>query len=225
MPRILVVEDDEAMADVVRVALTDDGYETMVVGTGVDALMAARSTPFDAAAVDVMLPGMTGFELCRQLRAFGQEFPILLLTARDAVNDRVHGLDSGGDDYLVKPFALAELSARMRALLRRSAAQPRTRLALGNLTMDLTSGRVDAGGTQIMLTGRESALLRALVGRAPEVLGRRHLLDDVWGTVHIDAGIVDQYVRYLRKKLTSADSTAVIETVRGQGYRAVEKSR
>ena len=214
-----MVEDDPTMAEVIARAIADDGHESVVCGDGIRALIAATTSDFDAAAIDVMLPEMSGFELCRQLRIRDAMLPILMLTARDTVDDRVRGLDSGADDYLTKPFALAELSARLRALLRRSAAQPRTRLALGNLVVDLTTNRVEVEGSVVVLTLREQGLLRTLLAQTPEVLTRSQLLDEVWGTVHIDQNIVDQYVRYVRRKLTSARSTAVIETVRGQGYR------
>lgn len=222
MARVLVVEDDAIMADVLARTLRDDGHDPVVLGTGIDALIAAAADELDAAVIDVMLPEMTGFELCRRLRDQGLTLPILMVTARDAVDDRVRGLDSGADDYLTKPFALPEFSARMRALLRRLAAQPKTRLELGNLTVDLPTNRVDVDGEVLTLTIREQALLRALLGRSPEVLSRPELLDEVWGTQHIDANIVDQYVRYVRRKLEGAGSTAVIATVRGQGYRMVE---
>ncbi|TPW74198.1 response regulator transcription factor [Schumannella soli] len=222
MARILVVEDDPAMAAVVSRSLADDGHEATVCGDGIQALIAASSTEFDAAAIDVMLPQMTGFELCRQLRARELAFPILMLTARDAVDDRVRGLDSGADDYLTKPFALPEFSARIRALLRRQASQAKTRLELGNLAIDLVANRIQVGDAPVTLTIREQGLLRALLTRSPQVASRSDLLGEVWGTAHIDPSIVDQYVRYVRKKLDAAGSTAAIETVRGQGYRLVE---
>lgn len=222
MSRILVVEDDPAMAQVVERSLADDGHEAFVCGDGIRALIEVGEQQFDAAAIDVMLPGASGFEVCRQLRSRGFEFPILMLTARDAVDDRVRGLDSGADDYLTKPFALPEFSARIRALLRRHAGAQKLRPALGNLTMDLASGRTEIGGTEVLFTIRELGLLRHLLSRSPEVVTRAELLEEVWGTTHIDAGIVDQYVRYVRRKLEAARSTAVIVTVRGHGYRLVE---
>ena len=222
MARVLVVEDDPTMAKVVSRALVDDGHEPVVCEDGIRALIAVSESGFEAAAIDVMLPGASGFEVCRQIRARELTFPILMLTARDAIDDRVKGLDSGADDYLTKPFALPEFSARIRALLRRHGAQTRTRLALGNVVLDLTAGRLEIAGVPVLLTIRENGLLRVLLSRAPEVVSRSEMLDEVWGTHHIDQNIVDQYVRYVRRKLEAADATAVIETVRGQGYRIVE---
>ncbi|GAA2077091.1 response regulator transcription factor [Pseudolysinimonas kribbensis] len=222
MARVLVVEDDPTMAQVVSRALVDDGHEPLVCEDGIRALIAVGESTFDAAAIDVMLPGASGFEVCRQIRARDLTFPILMLTARDAVDDRVKGLDSGADDYLTKPFALAEFSARIRALLRRHGTQPRTRLALGNVVLDLAAGRLEVGDALVLLTIRENGLLRVLLTRTPEVVTRPEMLDEVWGTRHIDQNVVDQYVRYVRRKLESAGATAVIETVRGRGYRIVE---
>lgn len=221
MARVLVVEDDPTMAQVVARALADDGHEAVVCGDGIQALIAVGKGEFDAAAIDVMLPGASGFEVCRQLRARGPMFPILMLTARDAIDDRVKGLDSGADDYLTKPFALPEFSARIRALLRRQAAQGRIRLALGDVVLDLAVGRLEVGGHPVTLTTREHGLLRVLLSRSPAVVSRPEMLDEVWGTRHIDPNIVDQYVRYVRRKLESAGATAAIETVRGHGYRIV----
>jgi DNA-binding response OmpR family regulator len=222
--RILVVEDDPTMAQVVARALGDDGYDAVVCEDGIRALIAVGESEFDAAAIDVMLPGASGFEVCRQIRARELTFPILMLTARDAVDDRVKGLDSGADDYLTKPFALPEFSARIRALLRRHGGQARTRLTLGNVVLDLTAGRLEVAGTPVLLTIRENGLLRVLLSRTPEVVGRAEMLDEVWGTRHIAPEIVDQYVRYVRRKLEAAGATAVIETVRGQGYRIVSSA-
>ncbi|MGN6324541.1 response regulator transcription factor [Pseudolysinimonas sp.] len=224
MARVLVVEDDPTMAQVVARALRDDGHEPVVCEDGIRALIAVGETEFDAAAVDVMLPGASGFEVCRQIRARELTFPILMLTARDAIDDRVKGLDSGADDYLTKPFALPEFSARIRALLRRHGSRPRTRLELGDVALDLASGRLEVAGHPVLLTIRENGLLRVLLTRAPEVVTRPEILDEVWGTRHIDANIVDQYVRYVRRKLEAAHATAAIETVRGQGYRIVEST-
>lgn len=218
MTRILVVEDDATMAALVARGLTDEGYEITVVGNGIDALIAAASNEFSAAAIDVMLPEMTGFEICRHLRRSGNSLPVLLLTARDSVEDRVFGLDSGADDYLIKPFAFAELSARIRALVRRDAAAPRTTFRLGPLEIDPTTVRVHLAGIQISLSSKEFALLRMLVASAGETLTRSEILEEVWGTTkHIDPTIVDQYVSYVRRKLASSPEIQIV-TVRGVGY-------
>jgi two-component system, OmpR family, response regulator len=219
MARVLVVEDDPTMADVVARALTADGHSPVVCGNGIDALIAASTQEMAAAVLDVMLPEMSGFELCRRLREQDATVPILMITARDAVDDRVRGLDSGADDYLTKPFALPEFSARIRALLRRRDSAPRTRLSFGDIEIDLTSSRVEAAGRPLTLTSRELGLLRALVSESPTAVDRPTLLDEVWGTQHIDPSIVDQYVRYVRRKLEAAGSTTAIATVRGVGYR------
>ena len=209
-----MVEDDPTMAQVVSRALMDAGHEAVVCEDGIRALIAVGEAAFDAAAIDVMLPGASGFEVCRQIRARELTFPILMLTARDAIDDRVRGLDSGADDYLTKPFALPEFSARIRALLRRQATQQRTRLAVGDVVLDLPTGRLEVGGDPVLLTIRENGLLRALLSRSPEVVSRPEILDEVWGTRHIDQSIVDQYVRYVRRKLEAAGASAEIETVR-----------
>ena len=211
MARILVVEDDPTMAEVVSANLRDDGHDPVVFANGMDALIAATTLPFDAAAIDVMLPGMTGFELCRQLRDRDLRLPILMLTARDSVDDRVRGLDAGADDYLIKPFALPEFSARIRALLRREPGSAATGVAVGNVAIDFTRSRVTVSDEPMSLTGRELALLRDLMLRSPGVATRAELLEEIWGTVHIDANIVDQYVRYLRRKLDAAEATIVID--------------
>ncbi|MFM9877815.1 MAG: response regulator transcription factor [Rhodoglobus sp.] len=219
MAKILVVEDDPTMGALVQRGLTEEGYEVSLVGNGVDALIAAANEDFSAAAIDVMLPEMTGFEICRHLRQRGSTLPVLLLTARDAVEDRVFGLDSGADDYLTKPFAFAEFSARIRALVRRDAATAKIALKVGRLELDPMSVRAVVAGRPVALSTKEFALLSLLVSRAGESLSRVEILQEVWGTTkHIDQTIVDQYVSYLRRKLDPADSGVTIVTVRGVGY-------
>lgn len=218
MTRLLLVEDDAAIADAVARAVRDDGYDVQIAGNGIDALIVAATAPFDVAAIDVMLPEMDGFEVCRRLRERGERLPILMLTARDAVEDRVRGLDAGADDYLTKPFAFPELSARLRALVRRHQTLGRTDLRAGDITLHLDSDRAEIAGAAVSLTGREFQLLRLLVASADDVVTREGALDDVWGTRHVDPAVVDQYVGYLRRKLAGAGSTARIETVRGRGY-------
>jgi two-component system OmpR family response regulator len=217
--KVLVVEDDETMGALLEKGLGDEGYEVVRVANGMDALIAVANNTFAAAAVDVMLPEMTGYEICRHLRNQGNLLPVLLLTARDSIDDRVHGLDSGADDYLTKPFAFAELSARIRALVRRDAAIPKQVMAVGRLQLDIQAVRATMDGKILPLSTKEFSLLRMLAAREGEVATRPEILQEVWGTTrHIDPTIVDQYVRYLRKKLQPIDPGVEVETVRGAGY-------
>jgi len=219
--RVLVVEDDPAMSRLLRRGLTDEGYEIDVVEDGVSALVAVANVSYAAAAIDVMLPEMTGFEICRRIREQGLLLPVLLLTARDAVEDRVKGLDAGADDYLIKPFAFAELSARLRAMIRREAAAPRPVLELGRLALDTTTLTIAVDGKRVPLSVKEFALLRFLLSEPNVDHDRTRILDEVWGTSkHIDPNIVDQYIGYLRRKLDPLDPGMRIATVRGVGYRA-----
>jgi len=218
--KILVVEDDPAMGALVKHGLEEDGYEVTMVTNGIDALIAVAQDDFSAAAIDVMLPEMSGFEICRHLRKQGNGLPVLLLTARDAVEDRVLGLDSGADDYLTKPFAFAEFSARIRALVRRDAAASRSTLHIGGVVLDAASVRATANGRTFPLSSKEFALLWTLGARAGEPMSRTEILQEVWGTTQfIDSQVVDQYVSYLRRKLEPLDAGVSIVTVRGVGYR------
>ena len=220
MVKILVVEDDPAMGALVAEGLTDDGYGVTLVTNGVEALIAVGNDSFSAAAIDVMLPEMSGFEICRHLRKQGNPLPVLLLTARDAVEDRVLGLDSGADDYLTKPFAFAEFSARIRALVRRDATSTRSTLRVGSIVLDAASVRATANGATLPLSSKEFALLWTLGARAGEPMSRTEILQDVWGTTQfIDPQVVDQYVSYVRRKLEPLGAGVSIATVRGVGYR------
>jgi two-component system OmpR family response regulator len=220
MPKILVVEDDPAMGALVKHGLEEDGYEVTMVTNGIEALIAVAHEDFSAAAIDVMLPEMSGFEICRHLRKQGNGLPVLLLTARDAIEDRVLGLDSGADDYLTKPFAFAEFSARIRALVRRDSAGAKSTLRIGGIVLDAASVRATANGTTLPLSSKEFALLWTLGARAGEPLSRTEILQEVWGTSQfIDPQVVDQYVSYLRRKLEPLDTGVSIVTVRGVGYR------
>jgi two-component system OmpR family response regulator len=222
MIKVLVVEDDPAMAALLDRGLTDEGYEVTRVDNGMDALIAVANSTFSAAAIDVMLPEMSGYEICRHLRNQGNLLPVLLLTARDSIDDRVHGLDSGADDYLTKPFAFAELSARIRALVRRDSAVPKQMLRVGNLQLDIQAVRATLDDRIVPLSTKEFSLLRMLAMRPGETATRAEILQEVWGTTrHIDPTIVDQYVRYLRKKLQPIESGVEVETVRGIGYALV----
>jgi two-component system OmpR family response regulator len=219
MTSILVVEDDPAMGTQIERGLVEEGYEVTRVADGVSALIAVANGDFAAATVDVMLPEMSGFEICRQLRRQGSTLPVLLLTARDAVEDRVRGLDDGADDYLTKPFAWVEFSARIRALVRRDATAPKLTLRVGTLELDTATIRATVDGAPLALSSKEFSLLRLLVAYRGEALTRDTILQEVWGTSkHIDPTIVDQYVRYLRRKLEPTTSGVVIETARGIGY-------
>ncbi|MBX3100542.1 MAG: response regulator transcription factor [Salinibacterium sp.] len=213
------------MGALVQRGLEDDGYAVTLVTNGVDALIAVAREDFSAAAIDVMLPEMSGFEICRHLRKQGNPLPVLLLTARDAVEDRVHGLDSGADDYLTKPFAFAELAARIRALVRRDSSAPRATLRIGELVLDAATVRATSAGVSVPMSSKEFALLWMLASRAGEPLTRAEILTEVWGTTaHIDANVVDQYVSYLRRKLEPAASGVTISTVRGVGYLLTEEA-
>jgi two-component system OmpR family response regulator len=219
MPRILVVEDDPQMGKLVADGLRDEGYEVTLVDNGVDALIATANEEFEAAAIDVMLPEMSGFEICRHLRARGSMLPVLLLTARDAVEDRVRGLDSGADDYLIKPFAFAEFSARIRALVRREASAPKATVRIGNLELDSATVRASVDGRPVSMSMKEFTLLRFFATRLGQPVTREEILTEVWGTTnHIDRNVVDQYVSYLRRKLEPAGADVRILTVRGTGY-------
>jgi DNA-binding response OmpR family regulator len=219
MARILVVEDDSEMRALVARGLVGEGHEVTVVEDGVAALIEARKSVFDAAAIDVMLPEMTGFEVCRRLREMGQMMPVILVTARDAVDDRVFGLDAGADDYLTKPFAIAELNARIRAQLRRQAAGASTLVQAGAVRLDTVAVRATVAGRDLPLSVKEFSLLRFLIQGSPQPRSRAAILEDVWGSAeHFDPTIVDQYVSYVRKKLVAADADVVIRTVRGVGY-------
>jgi two-component system OmpR family response regulator len=217
---LLVVEDDPAMRLLLDRGLTAEGYVVRAVDNGVDALIAVRDGRFDAAVVDVMLPGMSGFEICRRIRETGESFPILLLTARDEVKDRVFGLDSGADDYLTKPFDFTELSARVRAMLRRHTGGDRLRIHVGNLSLDSETLRISIGDATIAASPKEFALLRLLAVEVGEPVSRHRILEQVWGSAeHIDPNIVDQYISYLRRKLDPEQCGVTIVTLRGSGYR------
>jgi two-component system, OmpR family, response regulator len=218
--RVLVVEDDVKMASLLRRGLAEEGLATDVARTGDDALWMAAATDYDAIVLDVMLPGTDGFAVCRRLREAGTWSPVLMLTARDAVPDRVRGLDAGADDYLTKPFALAELFARVRALTRRGPLERPVALQVGDLTLDPVSRTVRRGDVDIALSPKEFALLQELMRRSGEVLSRTHLIDHVWDFAY-DGGsnVVDVYVRYLRDKVDRPFGRETIRTVRGAGYR------
>jgi two-component system, OmpR family, response regulator len=218
--RALVVEDEVKMAALVRRGLVEEGYSADVARNGEEALWMARATPYDAIVLDIMLPGRDGLAVCRALRESGVWSPVLMLTARDGVEDRVSGLDSGADDYLTKPFSFAELLARLRALTRRGVAERPTALQAGSLRLDPATRRVERGEQEIALSAKEFALLETLMRRAGEVLTRLELLEHAWDYAYENrSNVVDVYIRYLREKVDRPFELASIETVRGVGYR------
>jgi two-component system OmpR family response regulator len=218
--RILIVEDEAKMARLISRALDEEGMATDIAGRGEEALAMAGSTDYDAILLDLGLPGIDGFETCRQLRDDGVRAPVLVLTARDAVEDRVAGLDSGADDYVTKPFAIVELLARIRALTRRGPIERPAVLASGELRLDPAARRAWRGETEISLSATEFGLLEALMRRPGEVLSRDQLLERVWGDDgEAQSNVVDVYVYYLRQKVDRPFGADSIETVRGGGYK------
>ena len=218
--RILIVEDELRMASLIRRGLAKEGLAADVAGSGEDALWMAEAHDYDAVVLDVMLPGLDGFETCRRLRAKGIWAPILMLTARDAVDDRVAGLDMGADDYLVKPFAFAELLARLRALVRRGDAERPSVLQVGDLTLDPAARQVRRGDEEISLSAKEFSLLETFMRRPGEVLSRLHLLEHAWDFAYENrSNVVDVYIRHLRRKIDEPFGRRSLETVRGAGYR------
>jgi len=218
--RVLIVEDEVKMAALIRRGLREEGMAADVATRGEDALWMAGATEYDAIVLDVMLPGKDGFETCRALREDGVWSPVLMLTARDAVEDRVAGLDTGADDYLVKPFSFAELLARLRALVRRGPVERPAVLYAGDLHLDPATRRVWRGATDIGLSAKEFALLETFMRRPGQVLDRFALLEHAWDYEYENrSNVVDVYVRYLREKIDRPFDVESLETVRGAGYR------
>ncbi len=218
--RVLIVEDEVKMAGLLRRGLRAEGLSADVAVKGEDALWMAGSTEYDVVVLDVMLPGIDGFETCRRLRGEGIWSPVLMLTARDSVEDRVAGLDGGADDYLTKPFSFTELLARLRALSRRGPVGQPTVLRLGDLQLDPAARRVWRDEGDIALSAKEFSLLEAFMRRPGEVLSRLQLLEQAWDYDYENrSNVVDVYVRYLRDKVDRPFGRSSIETVRGVGYR------
>jgi two-component system OmpR family response regulator len=208
------------MAGLIRRGLLNEGLAADVAGTGEDALWMAQAHAYDAIVLDVMLPGLNGFDTCRRLRSSGVWAPVLMLTARDSVEDRVAGLDTGADDYLVKPFAFAELLARLRALARRGELERPSVLEVGDLRLDPAARRVWRDSDEIRLSAKEFALLETFMRRPGEVLSRLHLLEHAWDFAYENrSNVVDVYVRRLRRKIDEPFERRSLETVRGGGYR------
>lgn len=218
--RILVVEDETKIAGLLRRGLREEGHAADVAIRGEDALWMAQAHDYDAILLDVMLPGIDGFETCRRLREQGVWAPVLMLTARDAIDDRVAGLDVGADDYLSKPFSFAELFARLRALRRREPLERPSVLEVGDLRLDPATREVNRGTSAIQLSAKEFALLEILMRRAGEVLSRFQLLEYAWDSDYDNrSNVVDVYISYLRNKIDRPFKQRSIETVRGVGYR------
>jgi len=218
--RVLVVEDDLRIAEFIRKGLEEEGHAVDVAHDGDEALDWPSVVDFDVIVLDIMLPGRDGIEVCRTLRTRGVRTPILMLTARDTIDDRVAGLDSGADDYLVKPFAFAELLARLRALLRREPVLLGTTLEVADLTLDTVTRQVSRAGQPVTLTNKEYALLEYLMRHPNQVLTRTMIAEHVWN-FDFDTGtnVIDVHIRYLRRKIDDQHELKLIQTVRGAGYR------
>jgi two-component system, OmpR family, response regulator len=218
--RVLVVEDEVRMARLLKRALEEEGHAVDIVASGEDGLWLATENTYGAVVLDVMLPGVDGFEVCRRLREKNMWAPVIMLTARDRVGDRVRGLDAGADDYLVKPFSLLELAARLRALARRDDRSRPVLLTEGDLTLDPAAKRARRAGTELRLSPKEFSLLELFLRHPGDVLSRSQIIEAVWDFAY-DGGsnVVDQYVNYLRRKIDAPFGRHDIETVRGMGYR------
>ena len=221
--RVLVVEDSVKMASLLKRGLEEEGYAVDVTTTGEDAVWMATQNAIDAVVLDVLLPDLDGFEVCRRIREAGTWSPVLMLTARHGVEDRVKGLDVGADDYLTKPFAFIELAARLRALIRRGVGEHPAILTVGDLIIDPATRVVRRGDVTIDLTAKEFSLLEYFMRHPSEVLSRMQLIEHVWDFAY-DGGsnVVDVYVKYLREKIDRPFGIRSIETVRGAGYRLRE---
>jgi two-component system OmpR family response regulator len=218
--RVLVVEDDRRMSNLLRRALEEEGHAVDVANDGPNGLWMAKEFPYGAIVLDVMLPGFDGIELCRQLRDESIWTPVLMLTARDEIGDRVRGLDVGADDYLVKPFSLLELAARLRAISRRDDRARPTILSVGDLKLDPSTKRVWRGDVEVQLSPKELSLLELFLRHPGAVLTRSQIIDAAWDFAYEGgSNVVDQYVKYLRDKVDAPFGRHDIETVRGMGYR------
>jgi two-component system, OmpR family, response regulator len=217
--RILLVEDEMKLSRALRRGLEREGYSVDGAAEGVDALHMATENDYDAVILDVMLPGLDGLSVCRQMRDRDRWAPVIMLTARDAIDDRIRGLDAGADDYLVKPFAYGELLARLRALVRRGPAERPTLLTVGDVTLDPAAHAVERRGRTVDLSPKEFSLLEFLMRHAGEVLSRERILEHVWAYDYDGlSNVVDVYVSYLRKKLERPFGSQLIRAVRGVGY-------
>lgn len=221
--RVLVVEDEPKIAAFLKRGLEENAYAVDVARDGEEGLAWAQAFPYDLIILDIMLPKLDGVTLCRRLRAEGNRANILMLTAKDDIEDRVTGLDAGADDYLVKPFAFRELLARLRALQRRGGEQRTTRLQVADLVLDLVSHQAMRGGRTIELTAKEFALLEFLMRHPNQTLSRTVIAEHVWDyDFYNQSNVVDVYIRYLRKKIDDPFDLKLIQTVRGMGYRLTD---
>ncbi|HEY2741285.1 MAG TPA: response regulator transcription factor [Gaiellaceae bacterium] len=218
--RVLVVEDERKLGELLRRGLGEEGYAADLADRGEEALWMAQAVSYDAIVLDVMLPGADGFEICRRMRGNGVWSPVLMLTARDAVDDRVSGLDAGADDYLAKPFAFEELLARLRALTRRAPAERPPVLEIGDLRLDPAAHKAWRGDQELDLSAKEFALLELFMRRPGLTLSRTQLLDGAWDMAFESrSNVIDVYIRYLREKIDRPFGRDSIETIRGVGYR------
>jgi two-component system OmpR family response regulator len=218
--RVLVVEDDVKLGPLLRRGLSDRGSAADLTATGEDALWMAQAHRYDAIVLDLMLPGLDGFQTCERLRDSGVWTPVLMLTARDAVEDRIQGLDAGADDYLTKPFSIAELRARLRAIIRRGPSERPAVLEVDDLRLDPATRRVSRKGAEITLAAKEFALLELFMRRPGEVLSRYELLENAWDIAYDNrSNVVTVHIRRLREKIDRPFARDSIETVRGAGYR------
>jgi two-component system, OmpR family, response regulator len=221
--RALVVEDQPKLAALIQRGLSEEGYSVDVAPDGPHALVRASATEYDVIVLDVMLPGLDGFEVCRRLRAQTVQAPVLMLTARDGVDDRIAGLDLGADDYLTKPFAFNELLARLRALTRRGSIEQTPVLEVGSLRLDPRTKQVWRDGEEVELSAKEFALLETFMRHPGQVLSRFELLEHAWDYDYENrSNVVDSYIRFLRRKIDRPFGVESIETVRGAGYRLRE---
>jgi len=221
--RVLVVEDEIKMAELLARGLREEGHAVDIAGRGEDALWMVQAIPYDVVILDIMLPGVDGLETCRRMRASEVWTPVLILTARDAISDRVAGLDTGADDYLVKPFSFSELVARVRALTRRAPQERPVTLQVGDLRLDPAAHRAWRGDEELDLSAREFALLELLMRRPGQTLNRGQLLEGAWDMAYeARSNVVDVYIRYLRQKVDRPFGRDSIETVRHVGYRLRE---
>jgi two-component system, OmpR family, response regulator len=220
--KILIVDDERNLAFALKRGLQAEGASVDIAFSGTDGLWMARESPYDALVLDIMLPGINGFQVCDRLRRDGNWTPILMLTAKDGELDEAEALDAGADDYLTKPFSYVVLQARLRALLRRGVKERPSMLTTGDLTLDPAARRCRRGSTELSLTAREFSILEYLMRHPDEVVSKRDLLDHVWDyDFEGDPNIVEVYVRYLRNKIDRPFGRHTIETVRGSGYRVV----
>ncbi len=216
---ILLVEDEEKLARFIQLELSYEGYQVTVAHDGLTGLTTARESKPDLVIVDWMIPGLNGLEVCRRLRATGDQVPIVLLTAKDEISDRVAGFDAGADDYVVKPFSIEELLARVRAHLRRNQAVESYQLQFADLSLDRQTREVSRAGRAIELTAKEFDLLEYLMAHPRQVISRDQILETVWGYDFMgDSNIIEVYVRYLRLKLEANNESRLIQTIRGVGY-------